>query len=293
MSSQAEKISHHTSVSLLSKNVRMQISRLPSYLFLSITALIMVYPFLFMFSTSLKDTLSIYSSALQLIPANPSIDNYLYIITELPFLRWVLNTFVVASTVTLIKLLIDSMAGYAFARRKFFGRDTLFAVILSTLMIPVAVTIIPTFLLIKKMGFYDNYLGLILPPLALPIGIFLMRQFMASIPSELEDAARIDGCNEFQIYSQIILPLSKPALAVLGIFTFMNQWVSFLWPVIVTNSMTMRTLTVGISVLKAQWVSNWGVIMAASFGSFFPVLIVFLFFQQYFVKGLTVGAVKG
>jgi multiple sugar transport system permease protein len=185
------------------------------------------------------------------------------------------------------------MAGYAFARRNFVGKNLLFTIIISTLMIPVAVTIIPTFLLVKRLGMYDNYLGLILPPLALPIGIFLMRQYLTTIPAELEDAARIDGCNEFQIYLSIILPLSKPALAVLGIFTFMNQWVALLWPVIVTNSMEMRTLTVGISILKAQWVSNWGVIMAASFGSFFPVMVVFLFFQQYFVKGLTVGAIKG
>lgn len=274
-------------------NIKRTLSRIPAYLVLAAISSVTVYPFLFMFSTSLKDTLSIYSTATQLIPINPTLDNYLYILKELPFLRWVLNTFIVAGSVTLIKLLIDSMAGYAFARRNFWGKDTLFTIIISTLMIPVAVTIIPTFLLVKRLGMYDNYLGLIMPPLALPIGIFLMRQYLTTIPADLEDAARIDGCNEFQIYLQVILPLSKPALAVLGIFTFMNQWVALLWPVIVTNSMEMRTLTVGISILKAQWVSNWGVIMAASFGSFFPVMVVFLFFQQYFVKGLTVGAIKG
>jgi multiple sugar transport system permease protein len=274
-------------------NIKIFLSRLPAYLILTITAIVTVYPFLFMLSTSLKDTLSIYSTATKLIPDKPTLDNYSYILKELPFLRWLLNTFIVAGSVTLIKLFTDSMAGYAFARRNFVGKDIIFTIIISTLMIPIAVTIIPTFLLVKKLGLYDNYLGLILPPLALPIGIFLMRQYLTTIPADLEDAARIDGCTEFQIYLQVILPLAKPALAVLAIFTFMNQWVALLWPVIVTNSEAMRTLTVGISVLKAQWVSNWGVIMAASFGSFFPVMVVFLFFQQYFVKGLTVGAIKG
>lgn len=275
------------------REVRIFLSRIPFYLILLLVSFITVYPMFFMFSTSIKDTLSIYATATELLPRNPTLANYLYILTEVPFLRWMLNTLIVAGAVTLIKIFMDSMAGYVFARRQFWGRDALFSVILSTLMIPMAVTIIPTFLMVKRMGFYDNYLGLILPPLALPIGIFLMRQFMTSLPHEMEDAARIDGCSEFQIYTLVILPLSKPALAVLGIFTFMNQWVSLLWPVIVTNSMNMRTLTVGISVLKAQWVSNWGVVMAGSFASFFPVMIVFLFFQQYFVRGLTAGAVKG
>lgn len=286
-------MSSKTLVLFRKKNFRIFLSRIPLYLILLIISFVTVYPFFFMFTTSLKDTLSIYSTVTQIIPKAVTLDNYRVLFTQVPFLRWMLNTLIVAGAVTAIKIIIDSMAGYAFARRSFWGRDILFSIIISTLMIPVAVTIIPIFLMIKKMGLYDTYWGLILPPLSMPIGIFLMRQYMTSLPSELEDAARIDGCNEFEIYWKIILPLSAPAIAVLGIFTFMNQWVSLLWPVIVTNSEYMKTLTVGISVLKAQWVSNWGVIMAASFGSFFPVLIVFLFFQRYFIKGLTAGAVKG
>lgn len=275
------------------RGFRVFLWRIPLYLILMLTSFITVYPFYFMFTTSLKDTLSIYSTVTQIIPKTVTLDNYRFLLTQVPFLRWMLNTLIVASAVTAAKIIIDSMAGYAFARRNFWGRDILFSIIISTLMIPVAVTIIPVFLMIKKMGLYDTYWGLILPSLSMPIGIFLMRQYMTSLPSELEDAARIDGCSEFEIYWRIIFPLSAPAIAVLGIFTFMNQWVSLLWPVIVTNSEGMKTLTVGISVLKAQWVSNWGVIMAASFGSFFPVLVVFLFFQRYFIKGLTAGAIKG
>jgi ABC-type glycerol-3-phosphate transport system permease component len=246
-----------------------------------------------MASTSFKETQNIFSSPAEIIPQEPTLENFRYLFDILPFDRWVLNTLIVAASVTAIKVVIDSMAGYAFARRKFKGKEILFAIILGTMMIPVAVTMIPTFLMVKEFGLIDTYWGLILPPLAYPLGIYLMRQYMQSIPTELEDAAKIDGCTDFYLFVRIFLPLSAPAIAVLAIVTFMNQWISLLWPVIVTNSMEMRTLVVGISILKAQSVSNWGLIMAANFASFFPIMLVFIFLQRYFIEGMTVGAVKG
>lgn len=275
------------------KGHRIFLNRLSIYLFLILISVAFIYPFLFMFSTSLKETKTIFSAPAELIPKNPTLVNYNFLFKSLPFARWILNSFILASSVTLIKIFIDSMAGYAFARRNFKGKNVLFAIILGTLMIPLAVTIIPRFLIVKRLGLLDTYFGLIIPPLSYPLGIFLMRQYMSSIPLELEEAARIDGCSEIGLYYRIILPISKPALAVLAIFTFMNQWINLLWPVLVTSSPEMKTLTVGIATLKAQVVSNWGLIMAANTASLVPIIIVFLFLQRYFMEGLTAGCLKG
>lgn len=262
------------------------------YAVLVVTFLAVLYPFLWMISISFKKTLSLFASTV-LIPENPTIKNYVSLLTNFPFLRWMLNSIVVAGSVTLIKLFIDSMTGYVFAKKNFFGKNILFILIMSTIMVPFGVRMIPSFLIIKNMRLLNTYGGLILPCLANPIGIFLMRQFLSSLPSEIEDSARLDGCSEFAIYWRIILPLSIPALVVLAIFLFMLQWTDFLWPVIITRSAEMRTLTVGISVLKARWHSNWGLVMAASSLSILPMVVMFLFLQRYFLKGLTIGALKG
>jgi len=209
------------------------------------------------------------------------------------FLRWVFNSLFVASAVTAIGLLIQSMAGYVFAKKEFPGRELLFILILSGIMIPRAVTVIPAFFIVKDLGLLNSYPGLILPPLAMPLGVFLMRQYMRTLPSELLDASRIDGCSEFGTFWRIVLPLSKPGLAVLGIYTFMEQWRDFLWPLIVAQKDALKTLPVGLSVFHTEFRTDYGVQMAAVLLSIIPFLIVFLFFQRYFIKGMTVGALKG
>jgi len=270
------------------------IKKLVIYLFLSVVSLSCIYPFLFMFSTSLKATMNIFSSPMELIPAKPTLENYAYLFRTLPILRWISNSFIVAAAVTLVKIVIDSMAGYTFARRIFFLKNLIFVLILGTLMIPAAVTLIPSFLIIKRLKLLNTYWGLIIPPLSFPLGVFLLRQYMSTIPYELEDAARIDGCSAFDIYARLFFPLSAPAITVLTIFTFMQQWISLLWPVIVTSSTEMNTLTVGVARLKAESSGvNWGLIMSANTISLLPIIIVFLFLQRYFIEGMTAGSLKG
>ena len=199
---------------------------------------------------------------------------------------------IVASAVTLIKVLIDSMAGYAFAKMTFPGRNALFLVVLMSLMVPFAATLIPLFIIVRDLKLTNSYLGLILPALASPIGIFMMRQFIESLPSDLENAARLDGCSEFQIFRRVILPLMKPGLVVLGVFTFMTQWTSYLWPLVINTREDMLTLTVGVQSLRSLFTVNWGVLSAGAVLSMLPLILVFLFLQRYFIAGSIAGALK-
>ena len=217
-----------------------------AYVALTIGSLWALFPFLWMISTSLKSDSEVLIYPPVWIPTRLVWENYAEVTRLLPFGRFLLNTTVVAVTVTILELITSSFAAYAFARLRFPGRDKLFLLYLGTLMIPGQVTIIPNFLLVSWLGWVDTYWALILPAAFSAFGTFLLRQFFMSIPQELEQAARIDGCSFFGIYRHIILPLSGPALATLAVFAFMTQWNAFLWPLIVTNKETMRTLTVGI-----------------------------------------------
>ena len=252
-----------------------------------------IAPFVFMVLISFQHTFFVSGNPARWIPRQPTIETYLAVLETPNFLRWVFNSLFVASAVTAIGLLIQSMAGYVFAKKEFPGRELLFILILSGIMIPRAVTVIPAFFIVKDLGLLNSYPGLILPPLAMPLGVFLMRQYMQTLPSELLDASRIDGCSEFGTFWRIVLPLSKPGLAVLGIYTFMEQWRDFLWPLIVAQKDALKTLPVGLSVFHTEFRTDYGVQMAAVLLSIIPFLIVFLFFQRYFIKGMTVGALKG
>jgi multiple sugar transport system permease protein len=252
-----------------------------------------IAPFVFMVLISFQHTFFVSGNPARWIPRQPTIETYLAVLETPNFLRWVFNSLFVASAVTAMGLLIQSMAGYVFAKKEFPGRELLFILILSGIMIPRAVTVIPAFFIVKDLGLLNSYPGLILPPLAMPLGVFLMRQYMQTLPSELLDASRIDGCSEFGTFWRIVLPLSKPGLAVLGIYTFMEQWRDFLWPLIVAQKDALKTLPVGLSVFHTEFRTDYGVQMAAVLLSIIPFLIVFLFFQRYFIKGMTVGALKG
>jgi len=263
-----------------------------TYAVLIVAAVIAIVPFLFVISSSLKATISLFSYPPQWVPKDPTLANYHALIHDHPYFRWLLNSFIVAGSVTVIKVVIDSMAGYAFAKMDFPGRNGLFVIVLLTLMIPFSATLIPLFLIVRDFHLTNTYWGLILPALANPIGIFMMRQFIESLPTDLEKAARLDGCSEFQIYWRVILPLVRPGLVVLGVFIFMTQWTSYLWPLVISTKPQMYTLTVGVQSLKALFTVNWGVLSAGAVLSMLPLIIVFLFLQRYFIAGSIAGALK-
>ena len=262
-------------------------------LFLIPTALLMLLPFIWMLSTSFKLAGAVFEYPPTWLPKPLVWQNYPQVTEILPFARFFLNSLVVALSVTALQLLTCSLAAYAFARLRFPGRDALFLGYLGTLMIPGQVVIIPNFILLRMLGWIDTYQALILPAAFSAFGTFLLRQYFLTIPRELEDAAVVDGASYWQIYSRIILPLSGPALSALAIFTFLAQWNSFLYPLVVTNSTEMSTLTVGLRTLQGQYNTAWTLLMAGSVIALVPVLLVFVFAQRYFIKGIAMTGLGG
>jgi len=264
-----------------------------TYVLLSAAAVVMLLPFIWMLSTSLKTPSSVFVYPPEWIPKPVEWTNYVQVTRVMPFLRYVLNTAAVASSVTLLHLVVSSLAAYAFARLRFPGRNRLFLAYLATLMVPGQVTLIPNFLIVKYLGWIDTYQALIIPQIFSAFGTFLLRQFFLTIPNELEDAARIDGASSFAIYWRIVLPLSGPALATLGVFTFTAQWNNFLWPLIVINDEQMRTLTVGLRALVGQFTVQYPLLMAGSVISILPMLVMFLVAQRFFVRGIALTGLGG
>lgn len=263
------------------------------YALLALLVVIMLGPYLYIFASSFKETYTLISIPPTLIPEEFVWDNYIYILRDLPFVTWFVNTALVAVIVTVGTVLIDALAAYAFAKKEFWGRDLLFGLMLATIMIPGALLLIPTFLITNQLGLLNSYGGLIIPALGNVLGVFLLRQFMQTLPEELEHAARIDGCTEFGVFWRIILPLSMPALATLSIVVFTAQWNNLVWPLVVINSKSLYTLPLGLALLRSEFQVNYGITSAAAFISTVPLMIVFMFLQRYFLEGLTVGAVKG
>ncbi|MFQ5823586.1 MAG: carbohydrate ABC transporter permease [bacterium] len=246
-----------------------------------------------MVSTSLMTELEVFQYPPNLFPEKPQWANYLEAMTLQPFGRFFLNTTIITAFSVLGQLIFCSMAAYAFARLRFRWRDKIFALYLSTMMIPAIVTLIPAFLIINAFGWMNTFYALITPYLSSVWGIFLLRQFFLTIPKDLEDAARIDGANEFTIYWRIVMPLSKPALATLAIFAFMASWKDFLWPLIVTNQMEMRPVEVGIAAFSSMYKTDWTHQMAAAVVVMLPIVVVFFLTQRYFIKGITLTGLKG
>ena len=253
----------------------------------------MLVPFFWMVSTSLKAPGAVFDLPVEVWPKELHSENYQRVLTSVPFARWYLNSLIVALGLTFLNLTSGAMAGYAFARFRFRGQGALFLLSLATLMIPVHVLIIPLFILMRNLGWVDTYYALILPGLFDAFAIFLMRQHFLQLPRELEEAAIVDGATPWQVYWRIALPLAAPALATLGTFTFLAGWNSFLWPLIVTNSLEMRPLTVGLAVFQNQFSTEWTVLMAGLTLGTVPPILVFLLAQRYFIQGLTLGSLKG
>ncbi len=254
---------------------------------------LMLLPFVWMLSTSLKAPREIFAFPPTWIPSVFQWSNYTEALTSMPFGRFYFNSALVALCVTTLTLFTSSLAAFAFARLNFKGRDTLFLVYLATLMIPFPVLLIPNFIMVRALGWYDSYWALILPPAFSAFATFLLRQFFRGIPTELDDAARIDGASSFRIWWQIILPNSTAALAALAIFIFLGNWNEFLWPLVVTNSEEMRTIPVGLSVFQGQFGVRWQLLMAAAVVAMLPVLVVYIFAQKWFIKGITITGMGG
>lgn len=263
-----------------------------SYVLVILVALLCVLPFFYIVSASLKQSELLFQYPPEWIPAHPYWGNYDHLINETLFPRWVLNTLVVAGSVTLIKVVIDSMAGYAFAKMQFPLKNVLFVIIISTLMIPFSTILIPLYFTVRGLGLLNTYWALILPALANPIGIFMMRSFIEGLPSDLENAARLDGVSEFGIYRRIILPLIKPGLVVLAVLTFLLQYTSFLWPLVAVNNDSLRVITTGLATQRSVWQVNYGLFAAGAVMAMVPITIFFLVLQRYFIAGSLAGALK-
>jgi len=260
-----------------------------------VIALVMVFPVIWMLSTSFTRESEILSAIPHVFPSHPTIENYRQLFTkseEFPVVRWFLNSLGIACAVTFLVLTVASTAAYAFARLHFKGRDTLFFVVLATMMIPGQVSLIPVFLIVQKLGLFNNYGGIILPGLAGAFGVFLLRQFFIQLPMELEEAAFLDGANHLTIFLKVILPLSKPALATLAIFTFIGSWNDFVWPLIVTNDVNMRTLPVGLSIFQGRYTLEYGLTMAAAAVTTVPMIVAFLIFQRRITEGIALQGLK-
>lgn len=265
-----------------------------SYGILIIGAFSMLFPFLWMLLTSFMTSSQILSGAANFIPRPFIFDNYVNVSRQIPVFQYFLNSLLVAVLTTVGQVLISAMAGYAFARMTFKGREFLFFGLLLTMMVPPQVNIIPLFFIMKELNWIDTYQALVVPGLFGGFGVFLMRQWFKGLPKSLEDAAKIDGCNYFQTFFKVILPLGVPALATLAVFTFITSWNSFMWPLIITNSDGMRTLPVGLAIFKGSFreTTEWGQLMACAVVAIIPVIAVFLAGKRYFIKGIMVGAVK-
>jgi multiple sugar transport system permease protein len=252
-------------------------------------------PLLWMLSQSLTPERDIYVWPPRLFPAHPTLDNYYRVLfsrPDLPMGRWYFNSFFVASATTVLVLLVASLAAYGYARLEFPGRNALFFGLLSTMMIPGAVTLIPVFIILRQLGMIDTYWALILPHGAGVFGVFLLRQFFQSIPRDLEEAAVLDGCSRLGIYWHVVLPLSRSAMAALAIFVFLGSWNDFLWPFIATNELSMRTLPVGLTIFNGEYWSERGLIMAGASISALPVLVVYAIFQQHIIRGIALTGLK-
>ena len=254
-------------------------------------AIVTLIPIVFMFSGSFKFSHELLN--INIIPEDPTWQNYLLVIEESQFLQWFINSLVIATTVTLSVLFFDSLVGYVLCKFRFHGRKLVFLAILSTLMIPTEMLVLPWYSMSVTLGWTDTYWGIMFPGLITGFGVFLMRQFFQTVPDEFIEAARIDGLGEFHIWWSIAMPLVAPALSALAIFTFLGNWAAFLWPLIVATDTALYTIPVGIASVNGEFLSQWELMMAGSALATFPGLIVFIVLQKYIVRGVMLAGLKG
>ena len=264
------------------------------YIILIFIAISMLFPFLAMLNMAFTPENNIFNDSEIFFHTDFTIDNFKHVFNEIPITRYFFNSMLVAFITTIGQVIISALAGYSFARLNFKYKEFWFLVILVTMMVPPQVNIIPLFFLMRELHLVDTYPALILPGIFGGFGVFMMRQYFLSLPKDLEDSAKIDGCNLFQTFFKIALPLALPAVVTLTIFTFVSTWNSFMWPLIITNSESMRTLPVGLAIFKGSFreISLWGDLLACSVICTIPVIIIFLLGKKYFLSDLLSGAVK-
>lgn len=275
-------------------NQKISIWKILLYVLLTAYAVITLIPFLWALSASFKTLAEISSGEANFLPKNFTLDNYRQIFFQQPlFFRWLFNSIFIAFSVTILNLLFNTMAGYALARLNFAGKQFWFLLILAVLAVPLQITLIPTFLILKAVGWLNSYQGMIVPSMVNATFIFMMRQFFVNFPKELEEAGALDGLTQFGIFRRIVLPLAKPALAAQTIFVFMGSWNNFLLPVVILFNPEMFTLPLGLNTFKGQYISYWNYIMAASMVFTLPALCIYAFFNRYFIQGVTFTGGKG
>ncbi|MEM6710674.1 MAG: carbohydrate ABC transporter permease [Pseudomonadota bacterium] len=258
---------------------------------LFIGGILMVMPIAYMISTSLKWPFEVYN--VSLIPEEPHLENYIFVLEDGRFFAWFINSLIIATITTISSLFFDSLIGYTLCKFRFRGRYIVFIAILSTLMIPTEMLVIPWYLMSQSFGWLDSYWGIMFPGLMTAFGVFLMKQFFETVPDDFLEAARIDGLNEFEIWWTVAMPMVKPALAALAIFIFLGNWTAFLWPLIVTTSTELYTLPVGLSSFGDEADVQWELIMTGAAISTIPTLIVFLVFQRFIIRGVVMAGLKG
>lgn len=269
------------------------VERLLAHSYLFVLAVVTFGPYVLMLSISFMGNGWQPITPPKTVPEVWSLVNYRKLFTEFEFGQFFLNTLIYAGGTTLIVLVFDSLSGYAFARLEFWGRDATFAAVLATLMISPMVLIIPVYILFSQVGIVNSYLGIILPHAVSGFGVFLMRQFIKTLPSSLEDAALIDGCSKFGIYWRIVLPMMKPALVTLGLITFITTWNSFLWPLVLARDQALYPLTVALGFFQGQLYTDWSGLMAATTLTMLPVVVLFISMQKQYVRGFRIGGMKG
>ncbi len=264
------------------------------YTILILGAISMIVPFFYMFCLSFMTNNQILTSNAEFIPNPITFDNYKYVIKNVDILKYFYNSMFVAIATTIGQVLISAMAGYSFARFNFKYKELLFFLVLVSMMIPPQVNIVPLFFIMKQFNWLDTYWALIVPGLFGGFGVFLMRQWFKSLPDDMEASAKIDGCNTFEVFYKIALPMATPALVTLAIFTFITTWNSFMWPLIVTNSDAIRTLPVGLANFKGSFreITDWGALTAYSVVCSIPVIMVFLLGRKYFINDILSGGIK-
>jgi multiple sugar transport system permease protein len=277
----------------MQKRLSSPIMKIALYAVLIVVAATMFVPFLWMISTSLKENQFVLSMPPEFFPAAPTLESYQQLLELLPFGRMMVNSFIVAISVTIGQIISGSMAAYVFARMEFRGRDVIFLAYLATLMIPSQVTIVPLFILMRYLGWINTYQGIISPMVFTAFGTFLLRQSFLTIPKELEEAAFIDGASHWTVFWKIIMPVSRPALATLAVFGFMQAWNAYLWPLFVINDENIMTLPVGLALLHGRYLTEWNLVMAGAVVTIVPMLIIYLMAQDYFVKGVVTSGLKG
>lgn len=258
-------------------------------------AAIMIFPFYWMVNTSFKSVQETKVYPPTFIPQDPvGLENYDAVLTRISFFSYLKNSVLASGSITVGALFTSSLAGYIFAKFRFKGRNFLFFTIVATMMVPFHVILIPVFLIVRELGIYNSLWALIIPGLVTPWGIFLMRQYMLNISSEILDAARVDGASELGIFLRIVLPIARPGLAAVGIFIFMYHWNDFLWPMVVLKDEPLRTLPLGLAVFSEGFgITRWNIVMAAAVMAVLPIFVVFIFAQRHFIEGITLGSTKG